>query len=392
MDRVGIVGAGIVGLAIGREITRRGPAPGRGAGEGGPGRPPPDRPQLRRGARGHLLPAGQPQGAAVHPRRRAAAGVLRRAGLPYDECGKLVVAVTPDELGRLDALGATGRRTACPACGGSARRDPRDRAARGRAGRAALAGAPRSPTSRRSRAAFAADDRGRRGRGAARLSAVTGITAGGAARGRLRRAAALAVDQLVVCAGLHADRVAGWPATRPGRGSSRSAASTCGSGRRRRTWSAASSIRCPTRATRSSACTSPGGSTARSRSARTRCWPLPARATAARDVSAARPVAASRPGPAPGGWRRGTGGPASGRSAARCPTRAYMRAARRYVPEIGAADVVRAGAGVRAQALDRDGSLVDDFRIHRLGPVTARAQRALPGRHVVPGDRRARRR
>ena len=51
--------------------------------------------------------------------------------------------------------------------------------------------------------------------------------------------------------------------------------------------------------------------------------------------------------------------------------RAYMKAARRYVPEIGAADVVRAGSGVRAQALDRDGSLVDDFRIHRLGAVTA---------------------
>jgi L-2-hydroxyglutarate oxidase len=49
----------------------------------------------------------------------------------------------------------------------------------------------------------------------------------------------------------------------------------------------------------------------------------------------------------------------------------YMAEAMRYVPEIGAADVVRAGAGVRAQALDRDGSLVDDFRIHRLGPVTA---------------------
>lgn len=43
--------------------------------------------------------------------------------------------------------------------------------------------------------------------------------------------------------------------------------------------------------------------------------------------------------------------------------RAYMRKASRYVPEIGADDVVRAGAGVRAQALDRDGSLVDDFRI-----------------------------
>ncbi len=43
---------------------------------------------------------------------------------------------------------------------------------------------------------------------------------------------------------------------------------------------------------------------------------------------------------------------------------AYMRSASRYVPEIGADDVVRAGAGVRAQAVDRDGSLVDDFRIN----------------------------
>jgi (S)-2-hydroxyglutarate dehydrogenase len=51
--------------------------------------------------------------------------------------------------------------------------------------------------------------------------------------------------------------------------------------------------------------------------------------------------------------------------------RAYMKAARRYVPAIGAGDVVRAGAGVRAQALDRDGSLVDDFRIQRSGPITA---------------------
>ena len=51
--------------------------------------------------------------------------------------------------------------------------------------------------------------------------------------------------------------------------------------------------------------------------------------------------------------------------------RAYMRAARRYVPEVGPGDVVRAGAGVRAQALDLDGTLVDDFRIHRLGRVVA---------------------
>ncbi|WP_327178971.1 L-2-hydroxyglutarate oxidase [Streptomyces sp. NBC_01335] len=52
-------------------------------------------------------------------------------------------------------------------------------------------------------------------------------------------------------------------------------------------------------------------------------------------------------------------------------TRAFMKDAGAYVPGVGAADVVRGGAGVRAQALDPDGSLVDDFRIHRVGRVTA---------------------
>ena len=43
--------------------------------------------------------------------------------------------------------------------------------------------------------------------------------------------------------------------------------------------------------------------------------------------------------------------------------RAYMRLASRYVPAIGPDDVQRSIVGVRAQAVDRDGSLVDDFRI-----------------------------
>jgi len=51
--------------------------------------------------------------------------------------------------------------------------------------------------------------------------------------------------------------------------------------------------------------------------------------------------------------------------------RAYMKDAQQYFPSIGIADVERDASGVRAQALDRDGALVDDFRIHRLGPVTA---------------------
>ncbi|MFF3990094.1 L-2-hydroxyglutarate oxidase [Streptomyces sp. NPDC001797] len=52
-------------------------------------------------------------------------------------------------------------------------------------------------------------------------------------------------------------------------------------------------------------------------------------------------------------------------------TAAFMKDAKLYVPGVGVHDVVRGGAGVRAQALDRDGTLVDDFRIHRLGRITA---------------------
>lgn len=51
--------------------------------------------------------------------------------------------------------------------------------------------------------------------------------------------------------------------------------------------------------------------------------------------------------------------------------RRFVDAARRYVPELRAADLTRGPSGVRAQALDRDGSLVDDFVIERSGAVTA---------------------
>jgi L-2-hydroxyglutarate oxidase len=44
-------------------------------------------------------------------------------------------------------------------------------------------------------------------------------------------------------------------------------------------------------------------------------------------------------------------------------TRAFVAALRKLVPELQIADVRRAGAGVRAQALDPSGLLVDDFRI-----------------------------
>jgi len=59
--------------------------------------------------------------------------------------------------------------------------------------------------------------------------------------------------------------------------------------------------------------------------------------------------------------------------------RAFVAAARRYLPELTAADVVAGPSGVRAQALSADGSLVDDFRITRRGSVTAVRNAPSPG-------------
>jgi (S)-2-hydroxyglutarate dehydrogenase len=55
--------------------------------------------------------------------------------------------------------------------------------------------------------------------------------------------------------------------------------------------------------------------------------------------------------------------------------RSFVAELRRYVPELTAADVVAGHAGVRAQALGRDGTLVDDF-------VVSRTERALHVRNA----------
>src|SRR5579884_4150627 len=63
-------------------------------------------------------------------------------------------------------------------------------------------------------------------------------------------------------------------------------------------------------------------------------------------------------------WRAGIGELV--RSASR---RRFVHEAARYVPAITPQDVLPAPAGVRAQAIDRDGSLVDDFRLGVNGRV-----------------------
>jgi L-2-hydroxyglutarate oxidase LhgO len=59
--------------------------------------------------------------------------------------------------------------------------------------------------------------------------------------------------------------------------------------------------------------------------------------------------------------------------------RAFVAEVRRYVPAVAAADVVRAPAGIRAQAVDRDGSLVDDFRLSLGGGVAWVRNAPSPG-------------
>jgi L-2-hydroxyglutarate oxidase LhgO len=59
--------------------------------------------------------------------------------------------------------------------------------------------------------------------------------------------------------------------------------------------------------------------------------------------------------------------------------RAFVAEARRYVPELRATDVVRGPAGVRAQAVARDGSLVDDFVLSHNGRVVHVRNAPSPG-------------
>lgn len=63
-------------------------------------------------------------------------------------------------------------------------------------------------------------------------------------------------------------------------------------------------------------------------------------------------------------WRTGSGEVL--RSVSR---RAMVRALRRLVPEIEPADLMRTGAGVRAQAVAPDGTMLDDFVIEADGPI-----------------------
>ena len=114
-DRVGVVGGGIVGLAVARELSRRYPGLAVEV--------------LEKEGRVGLHQTGHNSG-VVHAGIYYAPGSLKaqlctrgrdlmrdycaERGLPYVECGKLVVALEADELPRLDVLERTSTANGVP--------------------------------------------------------------------------------------------------------------------------------------------------------------------------------------------------------------------------------------------------------------------------------------
>ena len=369
-ETIGIVGAGIVGLAIAREITRRRPGT-------------------------HVVVFDKEDRIAKHQTSHNSgvihAGIYYRPGsskatlcargrdllrdycaerrLPYDECGKLVVAVTTEDVARMDELADRAGSNAVPGLrrvDAAGIRDIEPYAT----GVAALH-SPRTAITDYTRICEAfAEDIAVAG-GQIRLSfPVTAIAtvANGVAVSRTTET--VTVNRLIICAGLHSDVVAGLAGDTPGpriipfRGEYMLVAP-------------------PKR-----------------KMVRGLIYPVPDPQYPFLGVHFTRRVSGDvEVGPnavlafAREGYRRSTlslrdlraigGWPGSWRMARRhwrtgiremygsISINAYMKTAQQYIPDIGAADVTRGASGVRAQALDADGTLVDDFRIHRLDRITA---------------------
>ncbi len=373
---IGIVGGGIVGLAVGREVARRFPDDQVVVFEK----------EDRLGAHqtGH-------NSGVVHAGIYYAPGSLKarlctrgrhlleeycaERSLPYERCGKLVVAVDDTERARFDALERTARENGVPGLtrlDGSGITDVEPYAA----GVAALHSPHTGITDYVAIARALGEDVEKAG-GTVHLS--TPVTALRARAGRLVVSTARAgaaggrpyeVDRLVRCAGLESDRVArlagGDQAPRivPFRGEYMSVVPAKQDLVRGMIYPVPDP-RYPflgvhfTRRVGGGLEVGPNAFLALSRQRYGRG------SFSARDVADTLGW--------PGFWRFAGAHWRTGLDEIRgvLSTRAYMRSAQRYVPAIGPADVARAGLGLRAQAVGRDGSLVDDFVIEQRDGVTA---------------------
>jgi len=359
---VGIVGGGILGLAIGRELTHRHPGLAVHVYE--------KEDELAAHQTGHnsgVVHAGIYYKPGSLKAKLCTRGRLllrdfcAARGVPYDECGKLVVAVDQGELGRLDALERTAADNGVPGLrrldsAGIAGIEPHA------AGLAALHSPATAITDFVAIANAYADDI-RAGGGEISLSApVTGIQRRGGAVEVATPAGTRRVGRLVICAGLQADRIgvdidgAAGPRIVPFRGEYL-LVSDAKRDLVRGLIYPVPDPRYPflgvhfTRRVSGDVDVGPNAVLALDREGYRRA------AVNLRDVAST----VTWPGfwrMAGRHWRTGIGEVRGSLS-----VKAYMRAASRYVPAIGPADVRRGGCGIRAQAVDRDGSLVDDFRI-----------------------------
>jgi (S)-2-hydroxyglutarate dehydrogenase len=392
---VGVVGGGIVGLAVAREVGRRYPGVEVVVFEK----------EDRVGAHqtGHnsgVVHAGiyyRPGSlkAELCTRGRLLLRELcQDRGLPYEECGKLVVAVDPSELGRLDALERTARANGVPGLrrlgpDGIAEVEPHA------AGLAALHSPATAITDFAAVARALAGDVEAAGGRILLSTPVTGVErragAGGTGGIDVRTpAGSHRVDGLVACAGLQADRVGrlvdGHPDPRvvPFRGEY----VTVSAAKRDRVRGLIYPVPDPrypflgvhfTRRVTGELEVGPNAVLALAREGYRR-----------RD---ARPADVWSTVTWPGFWRMARSHWRTGLAELHgsLSLSAYMRAASRYVPDVGPGDVVRAGVGVRAQAVGRDGSLVDDFRIYdsdgvvsvRNAPSPAATSSLAIAEHVV---------
>lgn len=370
-ETIGIVGAGIVGLATGREIALRRPGTRVVVLE--------KEREVAVHQTGHnsgVVHAGIYYKPGSLKARLCTRGMgmireyCRERGLPYEECGKLVVAVTDDEVPRLEALYAKSLENQVPGVrrvGGSEIGEIEPYAV----GKAAIH-SPRTAITDYTAIArsFAQDIESAGGevRTGSPVTRVTRLTDGGAevVAGGER----LDVDRLILCAGLQSDQVARLaedgdePRIVPFRGEYMVV-------RPEKTHMVRGLVypvpdpRYPflgvhfTRRVNGEVEVGPNAVLAFAREGYRR---------SDIDVRELGSIAAF-----PGIWHLARAHWRTGIKEMRgsLSVRAYMRAAEAYVPDIHASDVVRGGAGVRAQALGRDGSLVDDFAIHRMGDITA---------------------
>lgn len=369
-ETVGIVGGGILGLAVGRELTNRYPGIEVVVFEKEDGLA-----QHQTGHNSGVVHAGiyyKPGSlkAELCARGRAMLRELcHDRNLPYDECGKLVVAVEESEIGRLDKLEQTASENRVPGLrrvDATGIRDVEPHAA----GLAALHSPETAITDFVAVAHAMADDIESAGGRILLSTPVTAIERSSGGIDVMSDALPHRVDRLVICAGLQSDRVAepvdgqSSPRIVPFRGEYLEV------------------------------------SAAKQDLVTGMVYPVPdprypflgvhftRRVTGALEVGPNAILALKREGYGrgdfsmadvagviswPGFWRMARAHWRAGAEelAGSVSTKAYMRKASRYVPEIGFNDVVRSRNGVRAQALDRDGSLVDDFRINEADGVVS---------------------